>query len=178
MKRKPAKKIRVVKEGLPDDGSSSSSHPVFRGEATGNRALKVATQALLVVSIMMALVWGRVYYFQQKYFREGETYRREGNLKEAVTGYEWTIRMYTPFSGKVNHACQMLWDIGLEYEKRGQLDWALITSRSLRSSLLAIRSFYSPYKEWLPQVDAKIKEILKIQKMKDGTAEAADTNGK
>lgn len=131
---------------------------------TRDKVLKVAGQLLLILVIMFVMIWGRAYYSQQKFYAEGEAALSVKNYKDATTGYEWAIRMYTPFSSKVKDSCEKLWFIGNEYEKQGKLDWALITYRSLRSSIYAVRSFYSPYEEWIPKTDEKIAKILEIQK--------------
>ncbi len=134
---------------------------------TRKKVLNVVGQVVVVALIMFLMVWGRAYYSQQKFYFEGEAALKVKNYKDAVTGYEWAVRMYTPFSGKVSDACKKLWYIGNEYEKRGQLDWALITYRSLRSSIYAIESLYAPYAEWIPKTDEKIKKILAIEKRRE-----------
>ena len=91
-----------------------------------------------------------------------------------MTSYEWTIKMYTPLSGEVEDACEKLWFIAGEYEKKGQLDFALIAYRSLRSSIYSIKSFYLPYGKWIKLTDEKIKGILVIQKLREKAALAAD----
>lgn len=148
---------------------------------TRDKVLKVAGQVLAVLLVMFIMIWGRAYYSQQKFYADGEAALAAKNYKDATTGYEWAIRMYTPFSGKVSDACEKLWFIGNKYEKEGKLDWALITYRSLRSSVYAIRSFYSPYKEWIPKTDEKIAKIIEMQKrieMLQSQKTATDTGGK
>ena len=167
MTKRPAKKA-VVDEGLPENKRLSSPPPsALTDRDTRKKVINFISRILVVLFILIAVVWGRAYYSQQKFFKEGERALDVQNYKDAVTGYEWTIRMYTPFSSKVETACQRLWDIGLEYEKRGRFDWALITYRSLRSSIYAIRSFYTPYKEWIPKTDSKIELILAAKKMQE-----------
>jgi len=143
---------------------SSPPPSAIADKETRDKVLKVVGQVLIVLIVMFFMIWGRAYYSQQKFYSEGEVAFKALNYKEAATGYEWTIRMYTPFSGKVKNSCEKLWFIGNEYEKKGKLDWALITYRSLRSSIYAIRSFYIPHEEWIPKTDKKIAQILEIQK--------------
>ena len=81
--------------------------------------------------------------------------------------------MYTPLSGEVEDACEKLWFIAEEYEKKGQLDLSLIAYRSLRSSIYSIKSFYLPYGKWIALTDEKIKGILAIQKLREKAASAA-----
>lgn len=144
---------------------------------TRNKVLKVVMEVFIVFIIVMAMIWAKTYHSQQKFYQEGEAALKAHNYKEAMTGYEWAIRMYTPFSGKVGDSCKKLWFIGQEYEKRRKLDWALIAYRGLRSSIYATKSFYIPYEEWIPKTDAKIAKILKAQEMKK-RAESARKRGK
>ena len=154
----PAAKVEAV---LPAELPPPSP---LTDKETRDKVLKVVGQILIVLIVMFIMIWGRAYYSQQNFYADGETALATKNYKDAVTGYEWTIRMYTPFSGKVKDSCEKLWFIANEYEKEGKLDWALITYRSLRSSIYAVRSFYSPYDEWIPKTDEKIAKIIDIQK--------------
>jgi len=131
---------------------------------TRKKVLNILGQVAIVFLIVIAMIWGKAYYSQQEFYYDGEKALNEKNYKDAVTGYEWAIRMYTPLSGKVKDSCEKIWFIAEEYEKRGQLDWALIAYRSLRSSIYGIKSFYRPFDEWIPKTDEKIKMILAIQK--------------
>lgn len=165
-KKKKKNITPAVKAAAPVVSAPPPPSPLTDKE-TRDKVLKVAGQALVVLAIMFIMIWGRAYYSQGKFYADGETALAAKKYKEATTGYEWAIRMYTPFSGKVKDSCEKLWFIGNEYEKEGKLDWALITYRSLRSSIYAIGSFYSPYKEWIPRTDEKIVKILEIQKRQE-----------
>jgi len=138
--------------------------------ATRKKVTAVAVQVFAVFLILMAMIWGRTYYSQQKHYAEGEKALKERNYKDAMTGYEWTIRMYTPFSSKVKDSCQKIWDIGQEYERRGQTDWALIAYRGLRSSIYAIRSAYTPHGEWIPRTDHRIRQLEALEKQREDAA--------
>ena len=76
------------------------------------KVISVLIQVIAVFFILMAMIWGRTYYSQQKHYSDGENALKARNYKDAMTGYEWTIRMYTPFSSKVKDSCQKIWDIG------------------------------------------------------------------
>ncbi|MBE9541793.1 MAG: hypothetical protein IMF01_05695 [Proteobacteria bacterium] len=134
------------------------------------KVISVFIQAITVFFILMAIIWGRTYYSQQKHYSDGENALKAHNYKDAMTGYEWTIRMYTPFSSKVKDSCLKMWSIGQKYERGGQIDWALIAYRGLRSSIYAIRSAYTPYGEWIPRTDARIKRLEVIQKQREDAA--------
>lgn len=112
---------------------------------------------------MIAMIWGRTYYSQWKQFNIGEEAFRKGNMRDAVTGYESAIHMYTPGSSMVKKSIDRLWEIGDMFERRNEYDWALLSYRSLRSSLYAVRSFYTPYPEWIERCDKKIAHILAVK---------------
>jgi len=134
------------------------------------KVMAVVMQVFTVFIILVAMIWGRAYYSQQKYYSDGEKALKERNYKDAMTGYEWTIRMYTPFSSKVKDACQKIWDIGRNYERRGQTDWALLAYRGLRSSIYAIRSAYTPYGEWIHRTDVRIRQLEALEKQREDAA--------
>ncbi|MDH3975997.1 MAG: hypothetical protein OEV42_17115 [Deltaproteobacteria bacterium] len=169
-KYKSKKKKKNIASGIKGTETLPPSPPPpspLRDKETRDKVLKVIGQLVAVLLVMFVMIWGRAYYSQQKFYADGEVALAAKNYKDATTGYEWAIRMYTPFSGKVKDSCEKLWFIGNEYEKQGKLDWALITYRSLRSSIYAIKSFYMPYKEWIPKTDAKIAKILEVQKRRE-----------
>ena len=137
------------------------------------KVVSVIKQVALVLLIMFVMVWVRACYYQQNHYSEAEAAFKDKNYKDAMTSYEWTIKMYTPLSGEVEDACEKLWFIAGEYEKKGQLDMALIGYRSLRSSIYSIKSFYMPYGKWIPLTDKKIEEILAIEYLREKAASAA-----
>ena len=137
------------------------------------KVISAVKQIALVLLIMFVMVWARSCYFQQNHYSEAEAAFKNKNYKDAMTSYEWTIKMYTPLSGEVEDACEKLWFIAGEYEKRRELDLALIAYRSLRSSIYSIKSFYLPYGKWIALTDEKIEGILAIQKLREKAASAA-----
>lgn len=120
---------------------------------------EVVTTVVVTAIIMVAMIWGRTYYSQWKQFNTGEDAFKAGNMRDAITGYESAIHMYTPGSGMVKKSIDRLWEIGEIFERQNQSDWALLAYRSLRSSLYAVRSFYTPYPEWIERCDKKITQI-------------------
>lgn len=123
------------------------------------RVREVITTVAVTAVIMVAMMWGRTYYSQWKQFNIGEEAFKAGNMRDAITGYESAIHMYTPGSGMVKKSIERLWEIGEIFERQNQSDWALLAYRSLRSSLYAVRSFYTPYPEWIERCDKKIAQI-------------------
>jgi len=133
--------------------------------------IKAIRNGLIIFAIMIAMVWGRAYWQGSQQFQEGERNNAAGKYNLAITNYATSIHMYTPFAGYVDSSAERLWDIARGYEESGQYDWALIAYRELRSSFYAVRSFYTPHKDWIERSEKKIDEILAIQKsMQDKSA--------
>jgi len=165
------KKLPETKEAAIQQAERPGMPPsLFFDPIARKKVTAVLIQVFTVFLILMAMIWGRTYYSQQKYYSDGEKALKERNYKDAMTGYEWTIRMYTPFSSKVKDSCQKIWDIGQEYERRGQIDWALIAYRGLRSSIYAIRSAYTPHGEWIPRTDDRIRQLEALEKQREDAA--------
>ena len=124
---------------------------------------EVVTSVIVTMFIMIAMMWGRTYYSQCQQFNIGEEAFKKGSMRDAITAYESAIHMYTPGSWTVKASIERLWQIGEIFERQNQNDWALLAFRSLRSSLYAVRSFYTPYPEWIDRCDKKISRILAVR---------------
>jgi len=134
--------------------------------------LRAMRNALLIIVALIAMVWARTYYSGRAQFMEGEKNFAAGNFKDAITNYETAIHMYAPFAGYVPASAQRLWDIGEGYERNGEYDWALISYRALRSSFYAVRSFYTPYRDWIDRSEKRIDDVLALQRGKEAAAKA------
>lgn len=120
---------------------------------------------LVTAVCVILLIWINVYHRSVRYSREGDAFLAEGKLIEAVTSYEISAHAYTPWNPHVRHSMEKLWEIGERLEKQHEdPTYPLIAYRALRSSVYAIRSFYMPYKEWIPRCDDKIGQLVTIQK--------------
>jgi len=113
--------------------------------------------------MMIAMIWAKTYFSQRQQFNLGEQAFKNGDMRGAITAYESAIHMYTPGSGTVKASIEKLWQIGEIFEHQNQSDWALLAYRSLRISLYATRSFYTPYPEWIVRSDKKIARILAVR---------------
>lgn len=118
---------------------------------------------IVAIVIMIAMIWGKTYYFQRQQFNLGEEAFKTGNMRDAITAYDSAIHMYTPGSGTVRASIERLWQIGDIFERQNQSDWALLAYRAIRSSLYATRSLYTPYPEWIGRCDKKIARILAVR---------------
>ncbi len=118
----------------------------------------------VVFVLVIAMIWTNVYLRSARYAREGDTYFNDALLIEAVSSYETSAHAYTPWNPYVKYSMEKLWEIGERLEKlHSDPTYPLIAYRSLRSSVYAIKSFYTPYKEWIPRCNEKIDELVKIQ---------------
>lgn len=121
------------------------------------------------VAVIGILITGSAFFIKvrkesrQEYARAEAEYRN-GRQREAVLHYERTIKWYTPYSRDVRHAVSRLWDIGAQADANQDASLALYAYRSLRAGLYATRSFYQPYQEWIPKCDARIVDLMAIEK--------------
>jgi len=130
---------------------------------------------LLTVMIAFFMVWLNTYQRSVKYFEEGEELLGKKKYLEAITSYETSAHAYTPWNPYVERSMEKLWEIGQMFEDQNkEPDYALIAYRSLRSSVYAIRSFYTPYKEWVPKCDERIQELVRQQKAKPDNSETTN----
>ncbi len=111
---------------------------------------------IAVASIMSAMVVAKAYYRSAKEFNMGEDALKKQEFNMAITHFERSIHWYTPFNKYVSGSAERLWEIGEIAEKKGDPSLALLAYRSLRSSFYAVRSFYTPHKEWINKCDEKI----------------------
>lgn len=148
-----------------------SNNSVSRECSKPDRRFYIAAAGITLV-IMIAMVWINVYLRSRRHFLEGEAFFKEDKFIEAITSYESSAHAYTPGNRNVERSLERLWEIGeiLEEQYTDPM-YPLIAYRSLRSSVYAIRSFYMPYKEWIPRCDAKIKSLVKIQLARQGLPE-------
>ena len=122
--------------------------------------LSNSTQILGLLLIVGLVLFIKASYYAGYEARRGDRAYQQANLNEAITHYERAIKWYTPFSRSVSHAIERLWEIGNMAENRNELALALEAYRSLRGSIYAIESFYSPYQQWIPKAEEKIAVIM------------------
>jgi hypothetical protein len=118
------------------------------------------TTLLLALILLTALVNWR----QKIQFQEGEIGNRDGNFIVALTGYESAIRMYLPFSSRVELAAQRIWDLAEAAERKGDTERALAAYRSLRSAFYGVRWLRQPGQLWISRCDVKIAALVPLRK--------------
>lgn len=114
----------------------------------------------LVVLLVLLAIFLKVYLSSRVEYRKAEAAFQEQDYHKAITHYERCIQWYTPASKYVADAAQKLWQIGELAEGQGKNDLALEAYESLRSSFYAVRSFYTPYREWIARCDEKIASLV------------------
>lgn len=118
---------------------------------------------IAIGSIMLLMVIGKVYYRSMIEFNNGiEAFNRK-DQDGAITHFQRSIHWYTPFNKYVANSAQKLWQIGEIAEDQNNIKLALLSYRSLRSSFYAVRSFYTPYREWINKCDEKISTLVASQ---------------
>lgn len=120
------------------------------------RILKV----LAIFVFILSAVYIRVLVYQVNEFKKAERAFNEKNYKEAISYYDTTLHMYTPFSPYIEKSINRLIEIATLFEKESNYSWALNSYENLRSALYASQSFYTPYKEIIDLCDKKIAELL------------------
>ncbi len=115
------------------------------------------------ISMCLFLLLAVVVYVGVQGYREyhkAATARIAGDLPEAITHYQRSIKWYLPGAPYVNRAADELWEVGVEAEKKGDRETALTAFQELRSSFYAARSFYTPGKEWIEKCNQKIAVLM------------------
>lgn len=124
--------------------------------------------------VFALLVWGRVFYLQRSHFMEAERYLAANNLKLAMREFDTAMHFHFPLSPYTGESAERLWEIGEAYEKGDALDWALMAYSSIRSSLYATRSFYTPGRNWIDRCDQKIADLSTRILVKEGSLKPED----
>ena len=118
------------------------------------------SRVILLAAIMLAMIAGRVLYGSWDAWREGTAARQAGNLPQAITHFERAIHYYAPGSPWVASSVEALRAIGEAAEREGNRELALSAFRTLRSSLYAVRSTYTPFAGMIPRCNEKIAELV------------------
>lgn len=124
----------------------------------------ILVNVAVAVLVSLLLIWGAALYRQYAQFDKGKSAEAAGDFTGAVAGYEAAIHMYTPGSSVVEQSAERLWGLAALMEQRGDLPRALIAYRALRSSFYAVAGINKPGREWIAKCDARIAELVKLEK--------------
>lgn len=119
---------------------------------------------LITVLSGLTLLWTNVNHRQKIQYLEGVQGEKTGNFMMALTGYESAIRMYHPFSSRVELSAQRIWNLAEIAERKGDNDRALAAYRSLRSAFYAVRWLRQPGQDWINRCDKKIAVLAVLRK--------------
>ena len=143
-----------------------------------SRHLRTALSLLLLAVIFTAIFVVKSVLEATHTYDRAEAAYKLGKADEARLYYERTIKFHTPLSATTPRAIERLWQLGATAEGQGDIPLALAAYRSLRSSLYAIQSIYSPYKPWIPKSESKIAALMARQiaaAQPSATQQAPDT---
>lgn len=118
----------------------------------------------ITIIIALIILAGNVWWRQQTQFRLGEQAEKSGSFMEALTGYEYSIRMYLPFSPAVEKSATRIWSMAESAESRGDVEKALLAYRSLRSAFYSTRWLIQPGQDWITRCDQKIALLVPLRK--------------
>lgn len=131
-------------------------------------------KALVICSLLLLIVAGRVFYLQRSHFTQAEKYYSESNYKLALREYDTAMHFYTPFSPYINRSAERLWGMGGMFEADDKLQWANAAYAAIRSSFYASRSLYTPGRDWIRRCDEKIADINVRILLKEGSIKPED----
>jgi len=112
-----------------------------------------------LVVFILASIFIKVYVSSMQEYRRAEAAYEAGDLDTALERYEHAVQWYTPRNPWVRRSIESLWRMGRDAEEAGDTTRALAAYRALRGSLYAVRSFYTPYPEWIARCDEKIATL-------------------
>lgn len=121
-------------------------------------------RSVLVVLAVAAAVTGAAYVRVLLTAREALVKAEESLADErpddALFHFRRAAHAYAPLNPWNERAHDRLWQMGRKAELEGDQDRALMAYRSIRSSILAARSFYTPHAERLEEVDGRIARLM------------------
>ena len=125
--------------------------------------------ALLLVAVCVGVLMTRVFWDGRRALAAGAAAMARGDTEEAIAEWRRAARWYAPGAPHVRAAYGRLEDAARRAEDAGDRQGALAAWRAVRSSVLATRSFYTPYAEKLGVANDRIAGL-----MKDVEGDAAD----
>jgi hypothetical protein len=121
-------------------------------------------RSVLVVLAVAAAVTGAAYVRVLLTAREAlvkaEVSLADERPDDALFHFRRAAHAYAPLNPWNGRAHDRLWQMGRKAELEGDQDRALRAYRSIRSSILAARSFYTPHTERLEEVDGRIARLM------------------
>lgn len=123
---------------------------------------KVAA-VLIVVGLCAGVVVTRAVWDGRSALASGDEALVRGERDVAIRYWRRAARWYVPLAPHVGDAYERLMDLGKQAEAQGDVTTALAAWRGVRGSVLATRSFYTPFDEHLALANARIAELMAKQ---------------
>jgi hypothetical protein len=116
--------------------------------------------ALLCIAVGLGVIVTRVFWDGRAALAAGDEAIAHGDVDGAVVAWRRAARWYAPGAPHVADAYQRLEAVAREAEAHGDARGALAAWRAIRSSVVATRSFYTPYADRLEAADERIAALM------------------
>lgn len=126
---------------------------------------------LLAVAVCLAAVLTRVFWDGRAALSRGDAALARGDVVEAMTEWRRAARWYAPGAPHVSDAYDRLDTLAKTAEEKGDAKTALDAWRAVRSSILATRSFYTPFPSRLEAANERIAALMAKADTAHGTEE-------
>lgn len=148
--------------------SGKAGEAVPEAAASAAVASRVARQALrkklaavaLVAGLCLGVVVTRAVWAGTRALAAGDAASKQGESQVAITEWRRAARWYVPGARHMGEAYDRLERLAHAAEEAGERDTALAAWRSIRGSILATRSFYTPFAERLDPANQHIADLM------------------
>ena len=123
----------------------------------------IIANSIVIILVSLFIFFAGTWWRMASQFNQGESALRRGDFPGAVAGFESALHMYIPFHPTIEKAAGRLWQIGEINERLGDVNRALISYRSLRSSFYADHWLVTPGTAWIEKCDKKIAALIPMQ---------------
>lgn len=126
---------------------------------------------VLAVAACLAVVVSRVFWDGRAALDRGDRALDKGDVVEAMTEWRRAARWYAPGAPHVADAYDRLETLAKTATDKGDDKTALEAWRAVRSSILATRSFYTPFPDRLARANERIAALMAKVDTATGTEE-------
>ncbi len=121
---------------------------------------------LAAVAIVFAVLAGRQLVLSRAENRDGFRSESEGNVMSAISHYDRSVHAYFPGNPYVKASLERLLVLAREWESKDP-KVSLLACDAVRGGVYAIRSFYRPYADLLPEVNERIAVLRAREQVKE-----------
>jgi len=140
----------------------------FSKDIIRQKHVRVIFLILSLVVIALTMVWIRVFYASMQAYQDAEVYLKQRQLLKAITFFDRSMHWYAPFNPYMDRSAEQLWNIALWAQQQDDIHLSLIAIRAIRRGFYAARSVYAPGKYWINKCEAKINELLELERNQQG----------